>query len=132
MTDTIRTWRHANERYNLIGSKCNTCGEVFFPSRVVCPSCRRKGDIEPIQFKGTGKIHTFSIVRTPTSDFKTIAPYAIAVVDLDEGAKISAQIVDVDVDDIAIGDPVELVFRKIREDGKDGVITYGFKFKIVK
>ncbi len=52
--------------------------------------------------------------------------------ELDEGAKVTAQIVDADIDDIEIGDPVEMVFRKIREDGPGGVITYGFKFKIVK
>ena len=56
---------------------------------------------------------------------KVGAPYV-------EGAKVTAQIVDADVDDIQIGDPVEMVFRKIREDGPDGVISYGFKFKIVK
>ena len=38
----------------------------------------------------------------------------------------------VDVDDIEIGDDVEMVFRRIREDGKDGVISYGYKFKVIK
>ncbi|MBP5784837.1 MAG: OB-fold domain-containing protein, partial [Methanobrevibacter sp.] len=71
-------------------------------------------------------------IRTPTSDFKKIAPYAVAIIEVEEVAKVTAQIVDADVDDIQIGDPVEMVFRKIREDGPDGVISYGFKFKIVK
>ena len=102
MSDTVRTWRHIQQRYNLVGSKCTTCGQVFFPQRVICPDCRRKGNIENIQFSGKGKIFTYSVIRTPTSDFKKI------------------------------GDPVEMVFRKIREDGPDGVISYGFKFKIVK
>ena len=97
MSDTVRTWRHIQQRYNLVGSKCTTCGQVFFPQRVICPDCRRKGNIENIQFSGKGKIFTYSVIRTPT-----------------------------------IGDPVEMVFRKIREDGPDGVISYGFKFKIVK
>ena len=100
MSDTVRTWRHIQQRYNLVGSKCTTCGQVFFPQRVICPDCRRKGNV--------------------------------AIIELEEGAKVTAQIVDADVDDIQIGDPVEMVFRKIREDGPDGVISYGFKFKIVK
>ena len=100
MSDIVRTWRHIQQRYNLVGTKCNTCGKVYFPSRVICPDCRRKGNIEDIQFSGKGKIFTYSVIRTPTSDL--------------------------------IGDPVEMVFRKIREDGPDGVISYGFKFKIVK
>lgn len=132
MSDTVRTWRHIQQRYNLVGTKCNTCGQVFFPSRVICPDCRRKGDLEPIQFSGKGKIFSFSIIITPTSDFKKIAPYAVAIIELEEGAKVTAQIVDANVDDIEIGDDVEMVFRRIREDGEEGVISYGFKFKIIK
>lgn len=94
--------------------------------------CRRKGKIENIQFSGKGKIHSFSIVETPTDDFKTIAPYAVAIIDLEEGARLTSQLVDCDLNEIEIGDPVEMVFRKIREDGEDGVISYGFKFKPIK
>ncbi len=132
MADTVRVWRHIQQRYNLIGSKCTTCGKVFFPPRVICPDCRRKGNIENIKFSGKGKIHTYSVIRSPSDEFKTIAPYAVAIIELDEGAKLTAQLVDCDVDNIEVGDPVEMVFRKISEDGPDGVISYGFKFKIVK
>lgn len=132
MSDTVRVWRHIQQRYNLIGSKCTTCGKVFFPNRIICPDCRRKGNIESIKFSGKGKIHTYSVIRSPSDEFKTIAPYVVAIVELDEGAKLTAQLVDCEVDDVKIGDPVEMVFRKISEDGPDGVISYGFKFKIVK
>ena len=88
MSDIVRTWRHIQQRYNLVGTKCNTCGKVYFPSRVICPDCRRKGDLEPIEFSGKGKIYTFSIVRSPSDDFKKIAPYPVAIVELDEGAKV--------------------------------------------
>ena len=119
MSDTIKSWRHIQQRYNLIGSKCTECGRVFFPSRVVCPDCRRKG-------------HSYSVIRSPSDDFKKIAPYAVAIIELDEGAKLTSQLVDCDVDALEIGDPVEMVFRKISEDGPDGVITYGYKFKVLK
>jgi len=132
VSDIVRTWRHIPQRYNLIGSKCTNCNDLRFPPRVICPECRRKGNIENVQFKGKGKVHSYSIVHTPTDDFKKIAPYAVAIVELDEGAKLTTQLVDCNVDDIEIGDPVEMVFRKIREDGEDGVISYGFKFKLSK
>ena len=132
MTGTVRVWRHIQQRYNLIGSKSTNCGRVFFPPRVICPDCRRKGNIEDIKFSGKGKIYTYSIVRSPSSDFKIEAPYAVAIIELEEGAKLTAQIVDTDIDNINIGDPVEMVFRKISEDGADGVISYGYKFKVVK
>lgn len=59
MSDTVRTWRHIQQRYNLIGSKCTTCGELFFPSRVVCPNCRRKGNLEPFNFQEKAKFTLF-------------------------------------------------------------------------
>ena len=130
MSDSIRGWRHNDQRYNLIGTKCKTCGETFFPKQVVCPNCRSHGSIEDLQFKGTGKIYTYSIIHAATDEFKNNSPYAVGIIELDEGAKITAQIVDCDFDEIEIGDEVEVVFRKIREDGEEGVITYGYKFKL--
>ena len=112
MSDTVRTWRHIQQRYNLIGSKCTTCGELFFPSRVVCPNCRRKGNLEPFQFSGKGKIYTYSIIRSAPDDFKKSAPYAVAVIELEEGAKLTSQLVDCDVDDIEIGDDVRNGIQK--------------------
>lgn len=132
MSDTVRNWRHIQQRYNLIGSKCTNCGKVYFPARPICPDCRRKGNMEPFQFAGKGKIHSFSVIRSASDDFKKLAPYAVAIVELEEGAKLITQLVDCDVESLEIGDPVEMVFRKIREDGKDGVISYGFKFKVLK
>ena len=88
--------------------------------------------MEPFQFSGKGKIHSFSVIRSASDDFKKLAPYAVAIVELEEGAKLTTQLVDCDVDALEIGDPVEMVFRKIREDGEDGVISYGFKFKVLK
>ena len=130
MKDIVRAWRHIPQRYSLIGSKCSHCGKVFFPKRVLCPECRRKGDLTDIQLKGEGKIHTYSVINTPTEEFKTIAPYVVAIVELDEGAKLTTQIVDCKPEDVEIGDEVEMVFRKIKEEGDDGVISYGYKFRL--
>ncbi len=130
MKDIVRGWRHIPQRYNLIGSKCLQCGEVFFPMRVICPKCRRKGKLEDIKFSGNGKIHSYSIIHTPTDEFKNISPYAVAIIELEEGAKITSQIVDCNTEDIEIGQEVELVFRRIRAEGDEGVISYGYKFKL--
>ncbi|MBI4813630.1 MAG: Zn-ribbon domain-containing OB-fold protein [Methanobacterium sp.] len=130
MKDIVRGWRHISQRYNLIGSKCLQCGEVFFPMRVICPKCRRKGKLEPIKFTGNGKIMSYSVIHTPTDEFKNISPYAVAIIELEEGANITSQIVDCNTDNIEIGQEVELVFRKIREEGDEGVISYGYKFKL--
>lgn len=132
MKDIVRGWRHIPQRYNLIGSKCTSCGEVYFPIRVMCPECRRKGQLEDVKFSGNGKIHTYSVIHTPTEEFKVLSPYIVAIIELEEGTKITSQIVDCGEDDVQIGDEVELVFRKIKEEGDEGVISYGYKFKLKK
>lgn len=130
MKDIVRAWRHIPQRYSLIGSKCTQCETVFFPKRVICPECRRKGKLKDMQLAGAGKIFTYSVIHTPTDEFKTLAPYVVAIVELEDGAKITTQIVDCKPEDVSIGDEVEMVFRRIKEEGDDGVISYGYKFKL--
>ncbi len=123
----VRTWRHLEERYNMVGTKCETCGSVFFPSRNVCPKCRRKGVIKPYKLSGKGKVYSFSKISAPPEEFEIVAPYVIGIIELEEGPKITSQI-DEDYEKISIGMPVKATFRKISEEGKEGVIKYGYKF----
>ena len=55
-------------------------------------------------------------------------PYVLALIKLDEGPTITGQIVDADHEALEIGKRVRNVFRKVREDGKSGIIQYGYKF----
>lgn len=56
-------------------------------------------------------------------------PYTVALIQLDEGPLVTGQLTDLDPDEVEIGMPVEMVTRKIREDGDDGLIVYGYKFR---
>jgi uncharacterized protein len=123
------TWRRIPERYRMEGTRCKTCGTNYFPPRKVCPKCRRRGKMEPARFSGIGKIYSYSEVNAPPEGFELEAPYVLAIVELAEGPKITAQIVEVREKDVKIGDSVEMVFRKIKEDGEEGLIHYGFKFR---
>jgi len=58
-------------------------------------------------------------------------PYTVALVRLEEGPLVTAQLTGVDADEVDIGMPVEMVTRKMREYGEDGVIVYGYKFRPV-
>lgn len=88
--------------------------------------------MENVKLSGKGKIVTYTIIHVAPEQFEGQAPYPIAVIQLDEGPRITAQIVDCDVDDIKIGMKVKSTFRKIQEDGYIGAIYYGYKFKPVK
>ncbi len=126
-----RFWREIPQRYNLIGNKCGICNQKFFPPREACPYCRRKsiGKMEDLKFSGKGEVITYTIIHSGPEDFQKQVPYIMSIVQLDEGPKITAQIVDCDINNINIGMKVESTFRKIQEDGYTGAIYYGYKFK---
>jgi len=128
-TSMSLSWRKIPERYGLIGTKCGNCGKYYFPSREICPTCRRKGKISKHKFKGKGKIYAYTYVTAPPKGFELQAPYVVGIIELDEGARATGQIVDAKLEDLYIGMTVEFVFRKLVEQGKNGVIHYGFKFR---
>jgi hypothetical protein len=127
-----RFWRSVQSRYNLIGIKCLNCGEVYFPPRNLCPKCRRLSKLEKIKLNGRGEILTYTIIHTAPEGFERQTPYIMAIVKLDDGPKLTTQIVDCELDEVEIGMRVKSVFRRIREDGEAGLIYYGYKFKPIK
>jgi uncharacterized OB-fold protein len=130
-SNVARFWREIPQRYNLLGNKCGSCERVFFPPREACPYCRRKsiGKMQDLKLSGKGEVVTYSIVHVGPEDFEEQIPYPIAIIKLDEGPQLTAQIVDCDINDVKIGMRVESTFRRIQEDDYVGAIYYGYKFK---
>jgi len=118
------------QRYNLIGSACTTCGRGFFPRRDFCPTCRRKGKIEEKKFSGSGEVFAHTTIYAPPEGFEHMKPYLLGIIKLSEGPLVTAQIVDVKPGEVEIGDKVKMVFRRIQTDGEAGIITYGYKFRL--
>ena len=124
-------WRRFSERYGLVGSRCTSCNHHFYPTSVICPKCRRKGKVAEVEFSGKGKVYSFTEVSSPPEGFEDQVPYILAVIELDEGARLTGQVVDAHKDDVEIGSPVECVFRAIQRDDPEGLVHYGFKFRLV-
>ncbi|WP_297461177.1 Zn-ribbon domain-containing OB-fold protein [Thermococcus sp.] len=124
-----RYWRHFPEKYGLIGGKCEN-GHLMFPKREVCPVCGSR-KVEEHRFSGKGKVVSWTIVRNPPSGFEYYKPYPLALVQLEEGPVVLAQLTDVDPGEIDFGMEVEMVTRKVREFDEDGLILYAYKFRPV-
>ncbi len=122
-----RFWREIPARYNLMGTKCETCGTYYYPPRAWCPHCRRQGKMTEVQFKGTGEVVTYSTIYAPGESWIGGKPYVLAIVKLDEGPHVTTQVI-CDPADIKIGMRVKKTFRRIGEDGDKGMIHYGTKF----
>lgn len=78
----------------------------------------------------TGKIVSWTVIRTPPTGFKQFAPYITALVEFDDGNRMTGQVVDARLDAVETGQRVKAVLRKVRELDKEGVIPYGVKFKL--
>lgn len=129
MANSQRYTREIPQRYRLEAQKFDS-GYVTLPRRYIDPETGSR-KFEKIKLKGTGKIVTYTIVNIPADTFATQSPFAVAIIETDEGARLTAQVVDCNFDDLKIGANVKLVFRKIMEEGHSGIINYGYKAILV-
>jgi uncharacterized OB-fold protein len=126
-----RHWRLRKQRYSLQGEVCPHCEAKIFPPRDVCPACGEEAKTT-FQFSGRGEVYSYTTVYDAPTGYQEYAPYTVALVKLEEGPLVTAQLTDVDGQDVAIGTPVEMVTRRLRQDGDErGLIVYGYKFRPV-
>lgn len=130
MTKTPRFWRENKSRYNMIGVRCGVCEKTYFPPRMICPDCGRVsiGKMERFKFSGKGTVYSTTVVHEAHEQFEMQKPYVIALVELDEGARVLGQIINCEPNEVEIGTKVKSTLRKLGEEGRSGIIYYGYKF----
>ena len=126
-----RYWREIPQRYRLEAAKCKGCGRMFFPPRLICSDCKSR-EFKAVKLADEGRILTYTVILVPPSQFADQAPFAIGIIELDDGCRITAQIVDCAPGELEIGKRVRVEFRKIQEEGKAGIICYGYKCVLVE
>lgn len=113
--DTEPFWKGAKEEKILI-QRCQDCGSTQFYPRPSCNQCL-SDQMMWIEACGRGIVYTYTINHLPANPFmKDKTPYAVAIVQLDEGIKMMANIIDSPLDQIQVGAPVEVVFEKANEE----------------
>jgi uncharacterized OB-fold protein len=93
--------------------RCVHCVEVYFPPRPMCPKCWST-DVEWETVSGRGTLHSYVINYRPAPGFAEDAPYAIALVQLDEGPRLMSNIVDIDnvPEKLVLDMPLEVTFEQ--------------------
>lgn len=76
----------------------------------------------------TGTVWSWTLVVDAPAGYSDQAPYALALVQMDDGSMLTGQITDL-AERPSIGMRVEMVTRKLRTDGDEGMIVYGYKFR---
>ena len=123
---TARAWREYPQRYRYEAGVCKKCGKWFFPPRLVCDACGHR-EFETKAMQRTGKILTHTVIRVPPAPHADQAPFAVAVIEMDDGPRLTCQVADCKDEQLVIGQKVKLEFRLITADGKAGTLNYGYK-----
>ena len=121
--------RYGTSKGGLIAEVC-TEGHIVFPPRDICPeqNCGQPAK-ELVELSGRGKVFSYSKLYSAPEEFQAYLPYVVALIQLQEGPRIIAQLTDLNKGRTRIGMRVEMVTRIISKDGEKGPITYGYKFR---
>jgi hypothetical protein len=129
--EIARHWRLKQQRYGLVGEVCPHCSAKIFPPRDVCPNCGGEAKTA-FAFSGKGEVFSYTTIYEAPAGFDDTAPYTVALVKLEEGPLVTAQLTDLGNQPVEIGMPVEMVTRRLRQDGDErGMLIYGYKFRPV-
>jgi uncharacterized OB-fold protein len=123
-------WEVVEGEAFLVGSRCASCGELFFPRKEsgFCPHCQHKS-LKDERLSREGQITTYTVVHQPPAGgfYKGPVPFAYGVVQLPEGVNVQTLFTGCELERIRVGLTARLVIEKLF-DGDDGseIITYKF------
>lgn len=113
--------------YRLQANRCPACESIYFPPRPRCLRCR-SANLEKLRLSGRGRVLSLTRVFQPARGFGGGADMA-ALIELQEGVRVVAQLTDADPAEMESGQEVEMVVRRLRSDSEHGFIVYGYKFR---
>ncbi|MEM2883742.1 MAG: Zn-ribbon domain-containing OB-fold protein [Nitrososphaerales archaeon] len=105
-------------RRELLIQRCKKCGEYQWYARANCIHCGSR-ELEWVKSSGKGKIYSYTVINMVVGNspiFNKELPYAVALVELDEGPRMYAMMTDCYLSDVKIDIPVEVVFKDVAPD----------------
>ena len=110
-SETAPYWDAAREG-RLLFKRCNACGEAFFYPRTYCPACWSSDTVWE-ESSGRGTVYTFTVVhQNDLPPFNERVPYVVAIVELEEGVRLTSNIEGIDPGDVRCDLAVEVAFRQ--------------------
>ncbi len=92
---TFKEYNEALKQNKLLGLKCQDCGAITVPPKMVCRKCTSP-DMEIVELTGKGKIKTFTTVNVAPEGREGEVPYIIVLVELDEGPWLMGNFISTD------------------------------------
>jgi uncharacterized OB-fold protein len=121
VTEPVITLKHFFERARageLTAIRCDRCGALAIPPKEFCVTCQQRA-WKPVVLTGHGTIASFTVIRVAPRAHTRDVPYAIAAVQLQEGVSLLGRVVDIPIDELAVGLAVRFV--PLTNDGKTAI-----------
>ena len=126
-TSITCSWREQKSILPFYGNKCSACGSIQYPPQRVCTQCQSKDVFEDYKLSDkTGHVFTYAVDQLSWGKDR---PLLVGVVDFDGGGRVMCEICDCNPDEVGIGMPVEMCFRKLGQS--DDVEKYFWKARPV-
>lgn len=110
-SETAPYWEATREGRLLI-KHCTACGKAFFYPRTYCPACW-SADTEWVEASGLGTVYTFTVVhQNDLPPFNDRVPYVVAIVELEEGVRMTANVEGIEPADVRCDMAVRVAFRE--------------------
>lgn len=114
-TNITRPFWDAAKQGKLVLQRCRRCGTWQYWPRPVCMRCISR-DLEWKEAAGRGAVYSFTITRLPAEGFEGLEPYVLASVDLPEGTRMMARLLNCPIEQVRIGLPVRVVWEKLTDE----------------
>jgi uncharacterized OB-fold protein len=113
--ETAPFWAGTKQRKFLI-RHCNACGRSHFYPRHACPNCW-SDNCEWRAASGRGRVFSYTVIHhNDTQPFREMLPYIVALIELEEGVRVTANIVEGTPEVVHIGMPVEVVYEHVTDE----------------
>jgi uncharacterized OB-fold protein len=118
VTETTQPFWDATKQHRYLVQSCTTCGNVIAYPREVCPFCAGTA-LEWRPSAGTGTLYAFTVEHKLANPLEEgSGPYAVGLIDLDEGSRVMSNIVNCPFEALAVGMALQVVWEPL-SDGRN-------------
>ncbi len=130
VVSAIEFARIGGDKLRVYAMKCEACGTLHpWWEHYHCHACGVGGKLVKEPLAGTGELTNYTVVYYPPRDFLGQDPYVVGHITMDEGVAMPAPVVDVALEDVAVGTRVKSTLRRMKL-GHEGDIYYSQKFVV--
>lgn len=112
----------------LLGTKCNACGEHFYPRRTICGKCMSEQTAD-VEMDARGTLYSYTFVHLPlfgSTNMEHADGYGVGQIDLPEGPRVQAPLAGKQAE-FRVGQPVRGELNVLREDGAQDIVIVRFR-----